>query len=71
MPVGHRALLCTLSGSFCFTCGIVLLETKWILFYVSSVAVGLALGLPEAWFSGTLLWPGHKVHFSHMRPLTS
>lgn len=48
-----------------------LLETKWILFYVSSVAASLALGLPEAWFSTALLWPGHKVHFSLMRPLTS
>lgn len=40
-------------------------------FYVSSVAASLAPGLREACLSGALLWPGHKVHFSLMRPLTS
>ena len=66
--LGHKAQSTVMHSVwvffFFFTCGMMLLETKWILFYVSSVAVSLALGLPEAWFSTARLRPGHKVHFS-------
>lgn len=44
-----------------------LLETKWILFYVSSVAKSLAPGLPEAWFSTAQLWP-QSAFLSHVAP---
>lgn len=67
-----RAPLCTVSGSFCFTCGIMLLETKGILFMwaVLQRAWPWACARP-AWglvqWRSALAWP-QSAFLSHAAP---
>lgn len=65
-----RAPLCTVSGSFCFTCGIMLLETKGILFMwaVLQRAWPWACARPgSAALCSGLAWP-QSAFLSHAAP---